>query len=99
MKNMCCETEYGRTAMFSDMAFSACATGAKRNELNMLVRGTALAVSLFVFIFLVSVFAGIIGMLLAVSLLILSVIYIIADRLIISCHGKAYVEIEHPAFL
>ena len=74
MKNMRCGTEYSRSAMFSDMAFSARATGAKRNELNMLVRDTALAVSLFAFIFLVSVFAGVIGVLVAVSLLVMSVI-------------------------
>ena len=97
MKNMRCGTEYGRSAMFSDMAFSARATGAKRNELNMLVRDTALAVSLFAFIFLVSVFAGVIGVLVAVSLLVMSVIYVIDVRIIIPRHGKAYVEMKRPA--
>lgn len=86
-------TKNTRSAMFSDMAFSACPATAKHAKMHNCVKDTALAVSFFAFIFLVSVFAGIIGMLSVVSVVLVLLVLLVNVRIIVPRQGKAHMKL------
>ena len=86
-------TKNTRSAMFSDMAFSACPATAKHAKMHNCVKDTALAVSFFAFIFLVSVFAGIIGMLSVVSVVLVLLVLFVNVRIIVPRQGKAHMKL------
>ncbi len=86
-------TKNTRSAMFSDMAFSACPATAKHAKMHNCVKDTALAVSFFAFIFLVSVFAGIIGMLSVVSVVLVLLVLFVNVRITVPRQGKAHMKL------
>ena len=86
-------TKNTRSAMFSDMAVSACPATAKHAKMHNCVKDTALAVSFFAFIFLVSVFAGIIGMLSVVSVVLVLLVLFVNVRIIVPRQGKAHMKL------
>ena len=86
-------TKNTRSAMFSDMAFSACPATAKHAKMHNCVKDTALAVSFFAFIFLVSIFAGIIGMLSVVSVVLVLLVLFVNVRIIVPRQGKAHMKL------
>ena len=86
-------TKNTRSAMFSDMAFSACPATAQHAKMHNCVKDTALAVSFFAFIFLVSVFAGIIGMLSVVSVVLVLLVLFVNVRIIVPRQGKAHMKL------
>ena len=86
-------TKNTRSAMFSDMAFSACPATAKHAKMHNCVKDTARAVSFFAFIFLVSVFAGIIGMLSLVSVVLVLLVLFVNVRIIVPRQGKAHMKL------